>query len=106
LWRWIVLVAWLQLSRVGRGVVGDISRQAIPDDARQPPSSSADTVQVREGWRGEETERWRSEFHENWTPQALRQVLRDHLHSAQVIHRVESRNPICHNFDADKNRPC
>jgi trehalose 6-phosphate synthase len=48
----------------------------------------------------EEKQRLEIDFHENWTPQALRQVVRDHLHSAQVI-IVSNREPYIHNFDAD-----
>jgi len=50
----------------------------------------------------EEKQRLEIDFHENWTPQALRQVVRDHLHSAQVI-IVSNREPYVHNFDANKN---
>ena len=35
-------------------------------------------------------------------PQALRQVVRDHLHSAQVI-IVSNREPYIHNYDADQH---
>ena len=51
----------------------------------------------------EEKQRLEIDFRENWTPQALRQVVRDHLHSSQVI-IVSNREPYIHNYDAD-HRP-
>jgi len=48
----------------------------------------------------EEQQRLEIDYRENWTPQALQQVVRDQLNSAQGDHRLESR-PYIHNFDAD-----
>ena len=80
-------------------------RQAI---SRQCPIAAllaADPVPgtAGAGARSEEKQRLEIDFRENWTPQALQQVVRDHLHSSQVI-IVSNREPYIHNFDAD-HRP-
>ena len=100
----IVLVAWLQLRRWVKVLIGDIRGKRFLDDAESPRSSSPILSQVRQVLaEAEEKQRLEIDFHENWTPQALRQVVRDHLHSAQVI-IVSNREPYIHNFDAD-HRP-
>jgi trehalose 6-phosphate synthase len=48
----------------------------------------------------EEQQRLEIDYRENWTPQALQQVVRDQLNSAQVI-IVSNREPYIHNFDAN-----
>src|SRR6202166_3493565 len=99
----IVLVAWLQLRRWAEVLIGDIRGKRFLDDAESPPSSMPILSQVRKVLaEAEEKQRLEIDFHENWTPQALRQVVRDHLHSAQVI-IVSNREPYIHNFDANKN---
>src|SRR5579863_7226237 len=99
----IVLVAWLQLRRWAEVLIGDIRGKRFLDDAESPRESMPILSQVREVLaEAEEKQRLEIDFHENWTPQALRQVVRDHLHSAQVI-IVSNREPYIHNFDADKN---
>ncbi len=100
----IVLVAWLQLRRWVKVLIGDIRGKRFLDDAESPRSSLPILSQVRQVLaEAEETQRLEIDFRENWTPQALRQVVRDHLHSAQVI-IVSNREPYIHNFDAD-HRP-
>jgi trehalose 6-phosphate synthase/phosphatase len=97
----IVLVAWLQLRRWGKVLIGDIRGKRFLDDAESPRSSMPILSEVRQVLaEAEEKQRLEIDFHENWTPQALRQVVRDHLHSAQVI-IVSNREPYIHNFDAD-----
>jgi trehalose 6-phosphate synthase len=99
----IVLVAWLQLRRWAEVLIGDIRGKRFLDDAESPRSSLPILTQVRRVLaEAEETQRLEIDFHENWTPQALRQVVRDHLHSAQVI-IVSNREPYIHNFDANGN---
>jgi len=99
----IVLVAWLQLRRWAEVLIGDIRGKRFLDDAKSPRESMPILSQVREVLaEAEEKQRLEIDFQENWTPQALRQVVRDHLHSAQVI-IVSNREPYIHNFDADKN---
>src|ERR1700686_4097081 len=99
----IVFVAWVPLRRWAEVLIGDIRGKRFLDDAKSPPSSMPILSQVREVLaEAEEKQRLEIDFHENWTPQALRQVVRDHLHSAQVI-IVSNREPYIHNFDANKN---
>jgi len=99
----IVLVAWLQLRRWVQVLIGDIRGKRFLDDARSPRSSLPILSQVRQVLaEAEEKQRLEIDFQENWTPQALRQVVRDHLHSAQVI-IVSNREPYIHNFDANKH---
>ena len=96
----IVLVAWLQLRRWVNVLIGDIRGKRYLDDAKSPRASLPILSQVRQVLaEAEEKQRLEIDFHENWTPQALRQVVRDHLHSAQVI-IVSNREPYIHNFDA------
>jgi trehalose 6-phosphate synthase len=100
----VVLVAWLQLRRWAEILIGDIRGKRFRDDAKSPRSSMPILSQVRKVLaEAEAQQRLEIDFRENWTPQALRQVVRDHLHSAQVI-IVSNREPYVHNFDAD-HRP-
>ena len=100
----VVLVAWLQLRRWVEILIGDIRGKRFRDDAKSPRSSMPILSQVRKALaEAEAQQRLEIDFRENWTPQALRQVVRDHLHSAQVI-IVSNREPYIHNFDAD-HRP-
>ncbi|MGO9949645.1 MAG: trehalose-6-phosphate synthase [Steroidobacteraceae bacterium] len=95
----IVLVAWLQLRRWVKILIGDIRGKRFLDDAKSPRSSMPILSQVRQVLaEAEEKQRLEIDFHENWTPQALRQVVRDYLHSSQVI-IVSNREPYVHNFD-------
>jgi len=100
----IVLVAWLQLRRWANVLIGDIRGKRFLDNAKSPRSSLPILSQVRQVLaEAEEKQRLEIDFSENWTPQALKQVVRDHLHSSQVI-IVSNREPYIHNFDAD-HRP-
>jgi trehalose-6-phosphate synthase len=100
----IVLVAWLQLRRWVKVLIGDIRGQRFLDNAESPRSSLPILSQVRQVLaEAEEKQRLEIDFRENWTPQALRQVVRDHLRSSQVI-IVSNREPYIHNFDAE-HRP-
>ncbi len=100
----VVLVAWLQLRRWAEILIGDIRGKRFRDDAKSPRSSMPILSQVRKVLaEAEAQQRLEIDFRENWTPQALRQVVRDHLHSAQVI-IVSNREPYIHNFDAE-HRP-
>jgi len=100
----VVLVAWLQLRRLVDILIGDIRGKRFLDNAKSPRSSQPILSQVRQVLaEAEEKQRLEIDFRENWTPQALRQVVRDHLHSSQVI-IVSNREPYIHNFNAD-HRP-
>src|SRR5271156_2658365 len=100
----IVLVAWLQIRRWVNVLIGDIRGKRFLDNARSPRASQPILSQVRQVLAEvEEKQRLEIDFRENWTPQALRQVVREHLHSSQVI-IVSNREPYIHNYNAD-HRP-
>jgi trehalose-6-phosphate synthase len=97
----IVLVAWLQLRRWAEVLLGDIRGKRFLDNAESPRETLPILSQVREVLaEAEEKQRLEIDFRENWTPQALQQVVHDHLNSAQVI-IVSNREPYIHNFDAN-----
>jgi trehalose 6-phosphate synthase len=96
----VVLAAWLQLRRWINVLIGDIRGKRFLDDAKSPRSSLPILSQVRKALAEvEEKQRLEIDFHENWTPQALQQVVRDYLHSTQVM-IVSNREPYIHNRDA------
>jgi trehalose 6-phosphate synthase len=96
----IVLVAWLQLRRWVEVLLGDIRGKRFLDNAESPRYSLPILSQVRQVLaEAEEQQRLEIDYRENWTPQALQQVVRDQLKSAQVI-IVSNREPYIHNFDA------
>jgi len=100
----VVLVAWLQLRRLVNVLIGDIRGKRFLDNAQSPRASLPILSQVRQVLaEAEEKQRLEIDFRENWTPQALRQVVREHLHSSQVI-IVSNREPYIHNYNAD-HRP-
>jgi trehalose 6-phosphate synthase len=100
----VVLVAWLQVRRWVNLLVLDIRGKRFLDNARSSRASFPILSQVREVLaEAEERQRLEIDFRENWTPQALRQVVRDHLRSSQVI-IVSNREPYVHQYDAD-HRP-
>jgi trehalose 6-phosphate synthase/phosphatase len=100
----VVLVAWLQLRRWVNVLIGDIRGKRFLDNAESPRSSQPILSQVRQVLaEAEEKQRLEIDFRENWTPQALKQVVDDHLHSSQVL-IVSNREPYIHNYDAD-HRP-
>lgn len=99
----VVLVAWLQLRRWVNVLIGDIRGKRFLDDAHSH-SSQPILSQVRQVLaEAEQKQRLEIDFRENWTPQALKQVVHDHLNSAQVL-IVSNREPYIHNYNAD-HRP-
>ena len=98
----VVLVAWLALRRWVNVLIGDIRGKRFLDDAQSPRSTLPILSQVRQVLaEAEEKQRLEIDFRENWTPQALKQVVRDHLHSSQVI-IVSNREPYIHNLNAEQ----
>jgi trehalose 6-phosphate synthase len=100
----VVLVAWLQLRRWVNVLIGDIRGKRFTDNAQSPSASMPILSQVRQVLaEAEQKQRLEIDFRENWTPQALKQVVHDHLNSSQVI-IVSNREPYVHNYNAD-HRP-
>ncbi len=97
----VVFAAWLQIRRWVRVLIGDIRGKRFLDDAVSSRGTLPVLSQVRQALAEmEQRQRLEIDFHENWTPQALRQVVSDHLFSPQVI-IVSNREPYIHNRDAD-----
>ena len=90
-------VFWLLIRRWVNELLGDIRGRRFLDDARSEPGSRPLLTQIRRVMREvETTQRLEIDFHENWTPQALQQVVRDHLGSPEVF-IVSNREPYIHN---------
>src|ERR1700733_8520703 len=97
----LVLAAWL-----GGGGAGETNSPRAPPRARlffkmaeSGPLSLPILRQVRKVLSEmEETQRLEIDYRENWTPQALQLVVRDQLHSPQMI-VVSNREPYAHEFD-------
>jgi trehalose 6-phosphate synthase len=88
---------WLLLRRWVRVLVGDIRGRRFLDDAESEPGSRPILTQIRSVLREvERSQRLEIDFHENWTPQALQQVVREHLHSPEMF-IVSNREPYIHN---------
>ncbi len=89
------------LNRSIKVLLGDIRSRRFLDDARSPRSSQPVLSSVRSLLREiEQSQRLEIEFHENWTPQALQQVVREHLGSCQLV-VVSNREPYIHNRGPD-----
>jgi trehalose-6-phosphate synthase len=90
-------VFWLLLRRWVNILVGDIRGRRFLDDAESEPASRPILTQIRRVLREvEHTQRLEIDFHENWTPQALQQVIREHLRSPEMF-VVSNREPYIHN---------
>jgi len=90
-------VFWLLLRRWVDVLVGDIRGRRFLDDAHSESGSWPILAQIRGVLReAERTQRLEIDFHENWTPQALQQVIREHLHSPEIV-VVSNREPYIHN---------
>ncbi|HEX9208780.1 MAG TPA: trehalose-6-phosphate synthase [Steroidobacteraceae bacterium] len=95
------LVTRYMLNRSIKVLLGDIRSRRFLDDARSPRSSRPVLASVRNLLREiEQTQRLEIEFHENWTPQALQQVVREHLGSCPLV-VVSNREPYIHNRGPD-----
>ncbi len=92
---------WLLVRRWVRVLVGDIRGQRFQDEAESGPASWPVLRQVRSAMRElESTQRLEIDFRENWTPQALQQVVREHLDSPEMF-AVSNREPYIHNKGPD-----
>jgi trehalose 6-phosphate synthase/phosphatase len=95
----LVLAAWLVVRRWANILIGDITGRRFFDNARSGPLSLPILRQVRKALSEmEETQRAEIDYRENWTPQALQLVVRDQLHSPQII-VVSNREPYAHEFN-------
>jgi trehalose 6-phosphate synthase/phosphatase len=94
----LVLAAWLVVRRWAKILIGDIRGRRFFDNAKSGPLSMPILRQVRKALSEmEETQRLEIDYRENWTPQALQLVVRDQLHSPQMI-VVSNREPYSHDF--------
>ncbi len=94
----LVLAAWLVIRRWANVLIGDITGRRFFDNARSGPLSLPILRQVRKVLSEmEETQRLEIDYRENWTPQALQLVVREQLHSPQMI-VVSNREPYIHEF--------
>jgi trehalose-6-phosphate synthase len=95
-----VAAAWLLLRRWGALLVRDIRGRRFLDDA-EGHSSVPILSQVRKVLREiEHDQRLEIDYRENWTPNALAHVVRQGLHSPQMI-VVSNREPYIHNRGPD-----
>src|SRR5688572_22751768 len=92
---------WFLVRRWVAVLVGDIRGLRFLDDARSGSASWPVLKQVHMALRDiETTQRLEIDFRENWTPQALQQVVREHLDSPEMF-AVSNREPYIHNKGAD-----
>ncbi|HUQ11023.1 MAG TPA: trehalose-6-phosphate synthase [Steroidobacteraceae bacterium] len=92
---------WFLVRRWVSVLVGDIRGLRFLDDARSGPASWPVLKQVHLALRDiESTQRLEIDFRENWTPQALQQVVREHLDSPEMF-AVSNREPYIHNRGPD-----
>ncbi|HEX4025794.1 MAG TPA: trehalose-6-phosphate synthase [Steroidobacteraceae bacterium] len=97
----LVLGAWLLLRRWANVLVRDISGRRFLDNAQSAPLWMPILRQVRKVLHEmEESQRLEMDYRENWTPQALQQVVRDQLHSPQIV-VVSNREPYMHELRPD-----
>ena len=88
---------WFFVRRWVAVLVGDIRGLRFLDDAKSESASWPVLKQVRRALRDiESTQRLEIDFRENWTPQALQQVVREHLDSPEMF-AVSNREPYIHN---------
>jgi trehalose 6-phosphate synthase/phosphatase len=96
----VLLAAWWLLRRWVTVLVGDIRGGRFLDDAHSPRFSLPLLSHVRRVLREvEATQRLEIDFRENWTPQALQQVVKEHLQASQII-AVSNRQPYSHVLSA------
>jgi trehalose 6-phosphate synthase/phosphatase len=95
----LVFAVWLVVRRWANILIGDITGRRFFDDAKSGPLSLPILRQVRKALsEAEETQRLEIDYRENWTPQALQLVVREQLHSPEMI-VVSNREPYAHEFD-------
>ena len=94
----LALAAWLLLRRWAKILLRDITGRRFFGDAQSGALSLPILSQVRQVLREmEESQRIEIDYRENWTPLALQQVVREQLHSPQIV-VVSNREPYSHEF--------
>jgi trehalose 6-phosphate synthase/phosphatase len=94
----LALAGWLLLRRWANVLLRDISGRRFFGNAQSGRLSLPILTEVRQVLREmEESQRIEIDYRENWTPQALQQVVREQLHSPQII-VVSNREPYSHEF--------
>jgi len=89
----------LLLNRWIRLLLADIRARRFLDDAESAGDSAPILMRVREAMREvAANQRLEIDFHENWTPQALQQVVREHLGECAML-VVSNREPYIHTRD-------
>jgi trehalose-6-phosphate synthase len=98
----LVLAGWLMVRRWANVLLRDISgRRFFLDNAQSGPMSLPILREVRQVLREmEASQRLEIDYRENWTPMALQQVVREQLHSPEII-VVSNRQPYSHEFGAN-----
>jgi trehalose 6-phosphate synthase/phosphatase len=92
----LVLAAWLVIRRYANMLLRDISGRRFLDNAQSGSLSLPILKQVHKVLREmEESQRLEIDYRENWTPLALQQVVREQLHSPQML-VVSNREPYSH----------
>jgi trehalose 6-phosphate synthase/phosphatase len=95
----LVLGVWLLLRRWANVLIHDIRSRHFLDNAKSAPLWWPILRQVRKVLHEmEERQRLELDYRENWTPQALQHVVRDQLHSPQIV-VVSHREPYVHEYD-------
>jgi trehalose 6-phosphate synthase len=88
---WLLLRSWVRM------LVGDIRTKRFFGDGKSGVDSLPILRQIRQVLSEvEHVQRLEIDFHENWTPNALQQVVREHLHSPEMF-VVSNREPYIHN---------
>jgi trehalose 6-phosphate synthase len=91
--------AWWAFRRWARVLLNDIRGRHFREDARSASLSLPILSQLREVMRElEDRPRLEIEYQENWTPSALQHVVREFLHSPELL-IVSNREPYIHSFD-------
>jgi trehalose 6-phosphate synthase/phosphatase len=92
----LVLAAWLVIRRYANMLLRDIAGRRFLDNAQSGSLSLPILKQVHQVLREmEESQRLEIDYRENWTPMALQQVVREQLHSPQML-VVSNREPYSH----------
>jgi trehalose 6-phosphate synthase len=94
----LALAGWFLLRKWANVLLRDITGRRFSGSAQSGSFSLPILSEVREALREmEESQRLEMDYSENWTPQALQQVVRDQLHSPQIV-VVSNREPYSHEF--------